>query len=819
MTDQAKGGIFAFKGELADLFRRLDWASTPLGPVSTWSPAVIGTVNLMLPAQAEIVLFWGPEFVALYNDAYAPTIGDKHPRALGRPARENWTELWGDLEPLLRGVRETRETFAARDRPFYIERDNHSGETVYFDVSYSVVAEMDGSVGGVLCIVSETTRRVLGEQALRRSEERLRLATENAEVGLWEVGSGQQIGFAYARETGAFSMPQDRPTSTAEFIAHVHPDDAPALLAAYEAARDPARRSPIDIEYRTVAMENVPARWIALKGRGVFDADGNCVRMSGTAVDITKRREAERAMRSSEEQLRLATDLADVGLWDVDVLKDELYWPPRVNAMYGFAPEDRVTIAAWRSTIHPDDVTRVNTAIRESLDPVTRALYEVEYRIVRKNDRAVRWLSAKGRAVFDAAGRCTRMLGIIIDVTSRKTIEERLTELNESLEARVAERTAALERSQAALQQAQKMEAIGNLTGGIAHDFNNLLQGVAGSLDLIRRKPQDTERVRRWAEAGLVASERGVRLTAQLLAFSRSQKLELKPLDAASLLENLRELLGRTLGPSVHIEIRGGPATVIGDETQLELAVLNLAINARDAMPQGGDLVIALGARQVANDLELEPGEYIELSVADNGAGMTADIAARAFDPFFTTKGVGKGTGLGLSQVYGMARQAGGTARIRSAPGEGTTVSIFLKRTSDEAAGHAARAADRETAHAAVTTILIVDDDPDVRRFLSESLDSLGYAVVEAEDGQAGLDALARKVPDLMLVDYAMPGMTGVELARRVRGIHPKLPILFASGYAETSELETLLGGHSMVLRKPFRINELQDAVAGALAR
>ena len=222
------------------------------------------------------------------------------------------------------------------------------------------------------------------------------------------------------------------------------------------------------------------------------------------------------------------------------------------------------------------------------------------------------------------------------------------------------------------------MEAIGNLTGGIAHDFNNLLQGVSGSLDLIRRKPEDTARVRRWAEAGLQASERGAKLTAQLLAFSRSQKLQLKPIDLTELLLGMRDRLGRTLGPAVHITINpeAAAANVMGDETQLELAVLNLAINARDAMPNGGELVIAMREHQVKHDADLAAGDYIELAVTDAGTGMPADVITRAFDPFFTTKGVGKGTGLGLSQVYGMARQAGGIARLVSKPGEGTTVRI-----------------------------------------------------------------------------------------------------------------------------------------------
>jgi signal transduction histidine kinase len=468
--------------------------------------------------------------------------------------------------------------------------------------------------------------------------------------------------------------------------------------------------------------------------------------------------------------------------------------------------------------LHPADKRKTIAAILAACDPRQRTFYDADYRIIRKTDGAVRWMSAKGRALFDDKGTCVRMLGVILDITERKAIEERLHELNETLEQRVAERTAALEQSQAALQQAQKMEAIGNLTGGIAHDFNNLLQGLTGSLDLIRRKPENVERVRRWAEAGLQAAERGAKLTAQLLAFSRSQKMEMKALNIMALLDGMRELLVRTLGPSIQVMLELSPdaQAVLGDETQLEMAILNLAINARDAMEGTGILTIRTVALSIAEDGELTPGDYIELSVTDTGCGMPPDVAMRAFDPFFTTKEVGKGTGLGLSQVYGMARQAGGTVRIASAPGEGTVVRILLRATQLDARQEA-DAAKENVETAAQATVLVVDDDPDVRQFLTDSLDTFGYKTITASDGTAGLDILDRMRPDLLIVDYAMPGMTGAQLASQARTKHPGLPILFASGYAETSALETALDGKALVLRKPFRLDVLQAAIAKAM--
>ncbi len=903
-------------------------------------------VGMVLLSPVPIVMLWGEDGIMIYNDGYSEFAGQRHPALLGSKVREGWPEV-ADFNDNVMKVGLAGGTLAYRELELSLNRTGDF-EPVWLDLDYSPIPDESGKPAGVMAIVVEITKRVMAERAQAEANERLRLATENAEVGLWDIDRDGNIGFFYARS--AFSMPQDRKTSAEDFFAHVHPEDVGALLSAYRAARDPEKRAILDVEYRTLAVGDIPARWMAVKGRGVFDTDGTCIRMSGTAVDITKRKQAEQALRHSEEQLRLATENAeigmwdmdvvnnanystprvkamfgidpsddppseeffrlvhpddiarvekayaaafdpklrgsydveyraigrdgvmrwihakgrgvfdadgrclrvsgtavditekhkieealrrseeqlrlaaehaDVGLWDVDVINQTLYWPPRVNILFGLAPDHPTTLREFRARIHPDDSRRIVGAMLEACDPAKKTPYDVEYRIVPANGRATRWVSVRGRAVFDADDRCTRMLGIILDITARKEIEERLRELNETLEAKVAERTAALERSQQALQQAQKMEAIGNLTGGIAHDFNNLLQGVSGSLDLIRRKPEDTARVRRWAEAGLQASERGAKLTAQLLAFSRSQKLQLKPIDLAELLLGMRDLLGRTLGPAVRIAINpdAEAANVMGDETQLELAVLNLAINARDAMPNGGELVIATHRHQVKHDADLAAGDYIELAVTDAGTGMPADVITRAFDPFFTTKGIGKGTGLGLSQVYGMARQAGGIARLVSKPGEGTSVRIFLRATDADPQHDAARDENSQTQAQNPAVILIVDDDIDVRRFLTDSLDAFGYKVVQAENGSEGLAALERVMPDMMIVDYAMPGMTGAEMAQKARVMHPKLPIVFASGYAETSALENVADDKTLILRKPFRIAELQDAVTRALAR
>lgn len=409
--------------------------------------------------------------------------------------------------------------------------------------------------------------------------------------------------------------------------------------------------------------------------------------------------------------------------------------------------------------------------------------------------------------------------------------EGRLTHLNGSLEARIAERTEELssannqlmqeiavrERAQAALAQSQKMEAVGQLTGGIAHDFNNLLTVIFGNLELIQRRTDD-EKTAKLANFARQAADRAARLTHQLLAFSRTQNLTLKAVDANALVTGMHDLLGRTIGPMVRIEMALDPGApwALADANQLELAILNLSINARDAMVEGGVLTISTG-RQAARGVDLAPGDYAVLSVRDTGAGIPPGVVAKVFDPFFTTKPIGKGTGLGLSQVYGIAQQSGGTVRLASVEGQGTTVEIWLpaaEATTTAAEDTFSVEADAEGPH---RRILVVDDDEAVRRFIVECLQSLGYSVEEAADGETGLRALAGSPPDLIIVDYAMPGMTGVDVVLRARHAAPGVPILLATGYADMEAVDRVMPTES-VLRKPFRVSELGAAVRRALA-
>ena len=381
------------------------------------------------------------------------------------------------------------------------------------------------------------------------------------------------------------------------------------------------------------------------------------------------------------------------------------------------------------------------------------------------------------RRQYEARGRLVAL----------QTAEERLTQLNASLEARIADRTEELsrannllmqevnerERAQAALVQSQKMEAVGQLTGGIAHDFNNLLTVISGNLELIERRASD-ERLLRNAGFARQAADRAAKLTHQLLAFSRTQQLTRAPLGLNDLVEGMNDMLERTIGPQIQKKRQLDPAApwVMADANQLELAVLNLAINARDAMPDGGVLTIETSLSETPCE-GLPEGRYGIVQVRDTGTGIAPGHLAKVFDPFFTTKALGKGTGLGLSQVFGIAHQLGGTAQIESAEGVGTAVSIWLPLTAAPAREESALAEAGSPALQQEARILVVDDDDGVRKFIVECLETLGYSVVDAANGKDGLARLAEQQPDLLLVDFAMAGMNGTDVARAAHDIAP----------------------------------------------
>ncbi|MGV7207708.1 response regulator [Oxalobacteraceae bacterium A2-2] len=413
-------------------------------------------------------------------------------------------------------------------------------------------------------------------------------------------------------------------------------------------------------------------------------------------------------------------------------------------------------------------------------------------------------------------------------LSDRQAVSDQLAALNATLEDRVEMRTRALaqandrltaeiferEKAQQAMLQYQKMESLGRLTGGVAHDFNNILSVIQSSMELTLLTSND-EGVRKRAQIAKAACERGARLTAQLLTFARNQKLDIKPLHLQSLFDNVASLARPLLGASIdlQVEIEEGADGVLADAGQMEMALLNMLINSRDAMSGAGR--IRLSAAAAPPPSGLAPGQgYIRVAVSDNGSGMSPEIAAHVFEPFFTTKGVGKGTGLGLSQVYGMAEQSGGLARIDSQRGQGTTVEVWLRAAIHSDSDERQEAADN--AATAGARVLVVEDDDTVRGGIVDALTALGFDVAQAASGDEGMAVLAQERPDLLLTDYLMPGMTGAELAQAAVGRFPGLPVIVATGYADMEAVQSAIG-NGTVLRKPFKIAELNHAIGKAL--
>jgi PAS domain S-box-containing protein len=438
---------------------------------------------------------------------------------------------------------------------------------------------------------------------------------------------------------------------------------------------------------------------------------------------------------------------------------------------------------------------------------------QVELPLVNAEEQPERWLELSLAPVMDDHGRCATMSATARDVTQRRKDGLELIALNETLEARVEAVVAERELAQAALLQSQKMEAMGQLTGGVAHDFNNLLTPIIGSLDLIQRRGTNTEREARLIDGALQSAERAKTLVQRLLAFARRQPLQAGPVDLTALVSGMADLLASTSGPQIRIstEIEDHLPSAIADANQLEMAILNLAVNARDAMPDGGSLTIAVNAAVAPLDLDtpLKGKKALRLTVADTGSGMDASTLARAIEPFYSTKGIGKGTGLGLSMVHGLTRQLGGGMKISSTQGFGTRIDLWLPMSAVLAeASHAPDASKpQQEFHGRA---LVVDDEDLVRLTTSGMLENLGYEAIEASDAiEAERRLRDGEKFDLVVTDHLMPGVTGAEFAHRIRGTWPHLRVLIVSGYADVEGIAPDLAR----LAKPFREAELADAI------
>jgi PAS domain S-box-containing protein len=573
-----------------------------------------------------------------------------------------------------------------------------------------------------------------------------------------------------------------------KFIEYTHPDDLDATLRAFAGILVEPMTVPYEYRFR-----HKDGSYRAFSWTGAFE-DG---KVYAAGRDLTHERERDKALGDAEEFTRLALhSVGGVGVWTADLVGGRYVYDAAIAELYGLDAlrgTTGVPTAEFLGNVHPDDRPRLQAEIERSLG--LKQDMALEYRL-RHPDGKVRWVLSRWRTHQDEHGRPLRRTGVGIERTGQRNLEEQLL-------------------------QAQKMEAVGQLTGGLAHDFNNLLAGITGALDLMRMRMRQgrVDDLDRYMTVAQGAARRAAALTHRLLAFSRRQTLDPKPTDVNRLIAGMEELIRRTIGPQIALEVVGtvGLWPTLVDPGQLENALLNLCINARDAMPHGGRITIETAnkwldhAASVTHDLP--EGQYLSLCVTDTGTGMTPEIAARVFEPFFTTKPIGEGTGLGLSMIHGFVRQSGGHVRVYSEVGQGTTVCLYLPRhygdvTLDDVNQKLADVARDGQGE----TVLVVDDEPSVRMLVTEVLGDLGYSAIEAADSMAGLKVLQSDTRiDLLVTDVGLPGgMNGRQMADAGRERRPGLKVLFITGYAENS----LIGnGHLLpgmqVLTKPFAVDAL----------
>jgi PAS domain S-box-containing protein len=796
--------------EVAALIRSYDWAKTPVGPIDQWPSILKTTTTLLLQSPIAIVTLWGPEGVMIYNDAYSRFGGARHPGLLGRNVREAWPEVADFNDHVLKVVLHGGQPLSYKDRELSLNRDG-AFRQLWADLDYSPVFDEDARPVGVIAVVTETTERVLADRRIAAERERQQQLLGQM-PGFVGVLSGSQHIYEYVNE--AYLAISDRTDFIGKSVRQMFPELEgqgyfELLDQVYSTGKAVVTRA---MELRLQGSDEV--QFIDFVYQPIRDADGSVIGIFVGGYEVTEAHRAAAALRVSEARLReLNSDLERQviertqarGLtWQVSpdllgALNSEGYFEtsnPAWKTVLGWSEEEVARMSIFE-LLHPDDLerTRAGFELTQQGQPAIR--FPNRYRC---KDGSYRWISCVG-VPEDGMVYCSGR-----DITDEKAAE------------------AELATAQEALRQSQKMEAIGQLTGGIAHDFNNLLAGISGSLELLERRIGQGRiaGIERYIDTAQGSTRRAAALTQRLLAFSRRQTLDPKPTDVNKLINGMEDLIRRTVGPAVSLEVvgAGGLWLTKVDPSQLENAVLNLSLNARDAMPDGGRITIETSNKWLddrsAKERELPPGQYVSLCVTDTGTGMTADIISQIFDPFFTTKPLGQGTGLGLSMIHGFVRQSGGQVRVYSEVGAGTTMCIDLPRFLGNEDVDAPRdvSVAEDAGHG--ETVLIIDDEPTVRMLMREVLEESGYVVLEASDGPSGLRILRTDVRiNLLVTDVGLPGgMNGRQVADAARVSRPELQVLFVTGYAENAVVgngHLDVGMH--VIAKPFNMSEFAKKV------
>ncbi|MEG8038821.1 PAS domain S-box protein [Sphingomonas sp. LR60] len=708
---------------------------------------------------------------------------------------QHWPELWPEAErhKVITAIQIAQSGATGRFQGF---APTMKGNPRWWDVVVTAINGADLRPEKLLSVSRDITTGRAAEEQLRESEARFRLMADAVPQIVWITDAGGHTEFfnkQWSNYTGAAYEP-----TTAGQIAHsfIHPDDAGATMAAFDKARATGTNFDVEHRIRSAAGEY---RWFLVRGEPYYDQDGAIIRWFGASVDIHDRKLAEdrlRELNDTLEQQVAARSAERDRLWNLseDMLARADYQgrmsaaSPAWSNVVGWSEEELLR-RGYAEFMHPDDAAATLAAIERIAATRTSARFENRIATVDGGWKPIEWT-----VVPEADG--VNFIAVGRDLSNAK--------------AREAELAAAQE----ALRQSQKMEAMGSLTGGVAHDFNNLLTPIIGSLDMLHRKGVGSERERRLIDGALQSAERAKTLVQRLLAFARRQPLQAVAVDVAQLVSGMTDLIGSTLGPAIDLRVAIDPglAPARADPNQVEMALLNLAVNARDAMPDGGELRIAVGRANVREPdrTGLPRGHYVRLAVTDTGSGMDAETLSRAIEPFFSTKGIGKGTGLGLSMVHGLAAQLGGGLTITSAPDRGTTVELWLPISTVAAEGESP-APEPTVGPKHLGTALLVDDEDLVRMTTADMLSDLGYTVVEAGSAEQALRLVGEGLyPDLLVTDHLMPGMNGAMLARTLHERRPDLPVLIVSGYAEADGMRSDIAR----LTKPFRQTELAASLS-----
>jgi signal transduction histidine kinase len=817
----------------ADLVGRRDWSATALGPFDGWPASLKITLATMMRSPVPLAILWGADGIILYNQAFAPFAGARHPALFGASIAAGGSPFAASDRQAL-NVCLAGGTLSLRDRELTLDRAT-GPEPAWVDLDYSPIADADGRPAGALCVVSETTARVVAE---RRSGFLLTLAddlrvlaspTEIMDHAAQRLGrelTASRVFYAEITTRGWMTVERDYADGVASIVGrHSLESFGPDLLAAYRAgAPVVVRNVGADERLSDGAREGLTTRevgafidvvlfqedeWVGLLAvqsatpRVWTPAEEELVQNVGERVRVAiERARAEVALRELKGSLERQVVERTVELRRYHEIVEASGSP-----IFAFDTDYRL-IASNRA--HDIEFRRVH-----GIDPVVGAILPDQFAPERRP--VIRALMARALAGerFIVSEPLDRPEPDVpaweISYTPLRdaagTVIGAFQQANDISDLLVVE--AELDSAQEALRQSQKVEAMGSLTGGVAHDFNNLLTPIIGSLDMLMRKGVGSERERRLIDGALQSAERAKTLVQRLLAFARRQPLQPTAVDLGQLVDGMADLIGSTLGPTITlaVDVATDLLPARADANQLEMALLNLAVNARDAMPAGGTLTIAARVCAVSGGEQagVDAGDYICLSVADTGIGMDEGTRRRAIEPFFSTKGVGKGTGLGLSMVHGLAAQLGGGLTVDSAPGHGTRITLWLP-ISDMIVVEPAPLAFRVATADGAGTVLLVDDEDLVRQSTADMLADLGYAVVEASSGPEAL-ALVRAglVPDLLVTDHLMPGMSGAELARELGRQLPDLRSLVISGFAEEDGIDSNMAR----LNKPFRNDEL----------